>query len=272
MKMNKILSKAMSISLLIMSAECAKGAYPGAANALPLALGGDDMEKITSGEVITRNSDEGEDVASLTPSGTPLNAVLSDAPRGKAGFAVASASFIPCEKSTAELYNALLSVSTQKGITYISRREGMKSKVLFNESYFVDNYKKGASFDSLNGIDDPKVIDIPASEVRYAYQEDSSFGGNVYRYDISCNGNVLNAHITNETAMKYHGITCLKEGELSMFVQIAPADGGVIVNTAAIITGHKSKIHVLVVSVDLASSFSRRTRALHDWYKAQTAK
>lgn len=244
------------------------GCALGAMCAAELPLQGSDADAVMAGEVLTHSSADGEDAASLVPDESPLHERLLNIPSGKDGFAVASVSFIPTGKSVLELYNALLRISTQKGITYISRREGMKPKVLFDESYFIDGYSKGSV---MTAIADPVASAVPKSETLYAYQEDSSFGGNVYRYDITSNGSVITAHITNETAMKYHGITCLKAGELSMFVSLTPVDGGVIVNTAAIVTGHKSKVKVLVVSVDLASSFSRRTRALHDWYKVQAA-
>lgn len=260
-----IISKVASLAAL--AGICALSSKANAQAALPLSLDGGSMAQVMAGEVVTYCSADGEDVASLVPKGTPLYSTLSNVPSGKDGFAVSSVSFIPCDKSVLSLYNALTSVSTQKGITYISRREGMKPKVLFDESYFIEGvYKKGTS---VTAIADPKYDALPNSEVRYAYQEDSSFGGNIYRYTFSCDGTVINVHVTNETAMKYHGITCLKERELSMFVQITPVNGGVAVNSAAIVTGHKSKVKVLVVSVDLASSFSRRTRALHDWYKEQ---
>lgn len=254
-------------SILAAAGVCVLPSKMNAQAALPLALDDSNMALIASGEVVTFSSADEDDVSALVSEGTNLKAILTDIPSGKDGFAVSSVSFIPCKKSVLELYNALLKVSTQKGITYISRREGMTPKVLFNDSYLIEGpYKKGAS---INAIADPIVSTVPEKEVRYAYQEDSSFGGNIYRYTLTCDDCVINAHITNETAMKYHGITCLKENELSMFVQLTPVQDGVIVNTAAIIKGHKSKIKVFVVSVDLASSFSRRTRALHDWYKSQ---
>lgn len=282
MNINTMFARTMVALPLLAVAVCANSAGEDAASALPLALGAD-MASVMAGETVTRSSADGEDARSIVPQATALYAVLSDIPSGKNGFAVASVSYLPCAEGAdalgapgdaqnggmVYLYNALLSVSTQEGITYISRREGMKPKVLFEKSYFIDGYTKGEALDGLVPAQDCKVTAIPPCDTRYAYQEDSSFGGNVYRYDITFDGNTINAHITNETAMKYHGVTCLKEGELSMFVQLAPAASGVIINTAAIIRGHKSKMRVLFISVDLSSSFARRTRALHDWYKGQ---
>lgn len=238
--------------------------------ALPITLGTEEEQAVMGGEVVTRSTASGEDASSLVPESSPLHKVLSalmpyneNAKKGNS-FAVSSVSFISTSCDDVALYNALISVSTQKGITYISRREGYKPKVLFTQSYCIAGEWHGGK---AVRTDDIVVSVVPSEQTIWAYQEDSSFGENVYRYDLSALGGVLFAHITNETPMKYHGFTCLKANELSMYVSITPCDGGVLVNTAAIITGHKSTVKVLFATVDLASSFSRRTRALHDWYK-----
>lgn len=239
---------------------------------LPIFLNESEEKAVLEGETVTRSSAAGEDVASLVPSNTYLYKELSLVPpydesgKEEKTFAVASASYVKTDKDILSLYNALTAISTQKGITYLSRREGYKPKVLFSESYCIGGeYKKG---EDLVAMPDPIADKIKENMTIFAFQEDSSFSGNVYRYDIT-GGDVIAMHITNETAMKYHGVTCLKEKELSMFVEITPCEGGAVVNTAAVITGHKATVRILLFTVDLSSSFSRRTRALHDWYRMQ---
>lgn len=267
-----LISKACALSCAVFAQALAAQSVSPLASALP-DLGADDAERVMAGEVVCHDNSSGFDILSLVPEDSALRDFLADAPSGKKGFALASVSFVPCpgdfsnmeesEKMRA-LYNAIGSVSTQKGITYISRRAGYKPKVLFDESYLIESPESADV-----PLPDLRAEEVPESIVLFAFQKDSSFGGNVYRYEFQNGAREICARVTNLTAMKYHGVTCLKPEELTMFVAARPAEGGVIVNSAAIVRGHKTKVTVLVAKVDLSDSFRRRTGALHGWLKGR---
>ncbi len=237
---------------------------------------GNDYEEIMKGGVVSADNSGGNNITKLTPEGSLIKKRIAGAPAGAAGFAVASVSFIPYPQKWKSMdsrsrmllmYDILGRISTQKGITYISRRAGYKPKELFSESYYINNPD-----DTKTVLPDPVPSVIPESEVRYVYQNDTSFDGNVYRGTYTSTGNELYFEVTNCTAMKYHGITCLKENELAMCFSVYPAEEGIIVNSGAIVTGHKTHVNILFMDVNLSDSFKRRTEALHTWYRNQVEK
>jgi hypothetical protein len=234
---------------------------------------GNEYEEMMKGSVVSADNSGGKDITKLTPEGSRIKKRIAAAPSGAAGFAVASVSFIPYPQNWKDmdsssrmllLYDMLGRISTQKGITYISRRAGYKPKVLFSESYYIHSPD-----DTKNILPDPVPSVIPESEVRYVYQKDTSFDGNVYRGTYTNTSNELYFEVTNCTAMKYHGITCLKKNELAMCFSVYPAEEGIIVNSGAIVTGHKTHVKIFFMDVNLSDSFKRRTEALHTWYRNQ---
>jgi len=253
---------------------CVLSAQENVQNILPLQA--NEFSSLMSGEVLSQDNEGGTDVTKFVPKGSLLAKKLASAPSGAQGFAVTSVSVVPYPSSwgtmTPEnrllaLYNVLGRISTQKGITYISRRAGYKPKVLFDQSYFISSPDKVKT-----AIADPVAARLPAAEKRWVYQNDTSFGATVYEYTYTTDGDEIFVEITNLTPMKYHGITCLKEKEMSMYISILPADDGVILNSAAVVRGHKTHVQVLFMDVDLSDSFRRRTESLHTWYRDQLSK
>jgi hypothetical protein len=238
-----------------------------------LSLPGNTTNRLISGELLSADNADGSDITKFAPEGSLIGRKLAAAPAGVNGFAVTSVSVVPYpgswsklsrEERLLELYNILGRVSTQKGIMYISRRAGYKHKVLFDESYYISNQE-----DTKTVLPDPVAAALPASEKRLVYQSDTSFDGNIYQYMYTTDGGEIFLELTNCTPMKYHGITCLKEKELSMYISVYPAEEGIILNSAAVITGHKTHVKILFLDIDLSDSFRRRTEALHTWYKNQ---
>jgi hypothetical protein len=237
---------------------------------------GTELEKLMKGDILSADNSSGNDITKLAPENSLVSKRLAGAPEGAAGFAIASVSLIPYPQTWKDmdsssrmllLYDILGRISTQKGITYISRRAGYKPKELFSESYYIKDPD-----DTKTALPDPVPSAIPESEVRYVYQNDTSFDGNSYRSTYTNTDNELYFEVTNCTPMKYHGITCLKENELAMCFSVYPAAEGIIVDSAAIVTGHKTHVKILFMDVNLSDSFKRRTEALHTWYKNQVEK
>ena len=116
---------------------------------------------------------------------------------------------------------------------------------------------------------DPVASEVPPSDRRYVFQEDTSFGENTYLHTYTDSASEIFVEITNCTPMKYHGVTCLKEREMEMCISVYPLEEGIFFSSAAIVTGQKQTVTVLFIKVDLADAFKRRTDALYEWFLNQ---
>ena len=228
---------------------------------------------LVGGKVISFGNGSGEDLTKYVPSSSAAAKKLAAAPQGKQGFAVVSCALIPypaswknmsADEKLLSLYNAIGRVSAQKGITYISRRAGYKPKTLFTRSYYIADTEH-----TENALADPAASEVPPSDVRYVFQEDTSFGENTYLHTYTDSASEIFVEITNCTPMKYHGVTCLKEREMEMCISVYPLEEGIFFSSAAIVTGQKQTVTVLFIKVDLADAFKRRTDALYEWFLDQ---
>ena len=228
---------------------------------------------LVGGKVISFGNGSGEDLTKYVPSSSAAAKKLAAAPQGKQGFAVVSCAIIPypaswknmsADEKLLSLYNALGRVSAQKGITYISRRAGYKPKTLFTRSYYIADTEH-----TENALADPVASEVPSSDRRYVFQEDTSFGENTYLHTYTDSASEIFVEITNCTPMKYHGVTCLKEREMEMCISAYPLEEGIFFSSAAIVTGQKQTVTVLFIKVDLADAFKRRTDALYEWFLNQ---
>ena len=228
---------------------------------------------LVGGKVISFGNGSGEDLTKYVPSSSAAAKKLAAAPQGKQGFAVVSCAIIPypaswknmsADEKLLSLYNALGRVSAQKGITYISRRAGYKPKTLFTRSYYIADTEH-----TENALADPVASEVPSSDRRYVFQEDTSFGENTYLHTYTDSASEIFVEITNCTPMKYHGVTCLKEREMEMCISAYPLEEGIFFSSAAIVTGQKQTVTVLFIKVDLADAFKRRTDALYEWFLDQ---
>ncbi|MBR7064990.1 MAG: hypothetical protein IKI31_07590 [Treponema sp.] len=241
-----------------------------------LRLNDEQFNQIQQGSLISVDNSDGTNVTHYVPKKSEISRVLMEAPIGKAGFALTSISVVPypeqwknfsSKEKMLHLYNILGKISSQEGITYISRRAGYKPKTLFTKSYYIsDETKKD------NKLSDIVSETIPSTEVRYVFQEDTSFDENIYKHTYTNSENEIFLEITNCTPMKYHGVTCLKKDEMKMCFSLYPTEEGIILSSGAIVSRHGKTVTVLFVKVDLADSFKRRTDAIHLWFKNQLQK
>lgn len=190
------------------------------------------------------------------------------------GFNVVKTETIPYPKSWSSLteaqkqlrlLNMLSKISTQKGITYISRRSGYKPKMLFESSSYIDS----PDVNKRNILKDPVYKELPKQLVQYAEQKDSTFGDNIYKHEVTCTDKETMVQITNCSTMKYHGITCINAEELALYLSVMQSPTGIILSSGVTVHNHPKNIKILFMSVDIADSFSRRIDALGDWYKQQ---
>lgn len=230
----------------------------------------DKYNLILSGEILTENTSDG-DIRAIAPKSDLVDEKIEYIEAMDKGFGVAIGSLVPYpegwesmtkEERKLKLYNTLLKISTQSGITYISHRAGDKEKTLFSESYMV------SSPDKKNRIDDPVVDKVPLYAEYYSYQDDTSFGGNIYSLAYTAVNDEIFLDITNNNDLKFMGISLVKKGKVNMSLDFIEADEGIYVFAIASVKDKKPKISILFYTVDLELSFYNRIVALSNWFKS----
>ena len=159
-----------------------------------------------------------------------------------------------------DIFNMAQSISTIKGITYLSHSSGYKPEVLFTDAYFVQsktNKKKVA---------DPVSETVPEQVTRYVWLKDNRFGGNLYEVNYYCYNSEIFLEISNVNAMKYMGFKVLEPNSLHLYLDALLTEEGVMVSGLAVIYNQKPQVKVLVVTVDLPSAFMKRIDSLKNWF------
>lgn len=229
------------------------------------------LEQLRQGTVFEAYTNNGDKSVDIAPRGSQGMNVAVKADRIYDGFAVAAIQFIPYPESfqkmdenerRVNLYNIIRSVSTQKGLTYISHMAGDKPTVLFKDSYMISNPDKKNS-----KIPDPVSTEVPSTYSCYSYQKDNRFGSNVYSINYTIKDGDFLMDISNYTTMKYMGISCVDKGALHMYLEVIETDEGFVLFTTALVTGREPQVTVLFITVDLPSAFLRRTTALAEWFQ-----
>ena len=117
------------------------------------------------------------------------------------------------------LYNIFRSVSTMEGIEYYSAsRERMR--IFYIESYAV------RSPDDREPLPDPVVSEVPPEERIYVYQEDSSFGKNVYSVKYVRRENAYLMSMTNLTRMYYGILPVVAPENLEIHLTVVETEEG----------------------------------------------
>ena len=227
------------------------------------------FSSLLSGETVT-GSTLSDGILQLVPgSGTAFDKA-SAACETENAFSVGIVSFVEYpddwesfddERKLLEVFNIMTSVSTQTGITYISRTAGYKEKVLIEDSYRVTDPEKKTS-----ETDDPVFSELPSSFQMYSYQKDNRFGGNTFILDYVNTDNEIFLSITNNTSMKFMGVTCVEKEKLSMYIDVYLTEEGIVVFGMATICDREPEIKLLFYTIDLQSSFTRRITGMKDWF------
>ena len=228
-----------------------------------------DIQRLKSGETFEAYTSEGDKIADIAPLGSlgKNKALIGD--RIYKGFSVAALSFIPYpekylnmteEERRVTLFNVIRSVSTQKGLQYISHLAGEKPTTLFEDAYMLSNPDNTKS-----RIDDPVSTTVPESYSCYCYQKDNRFGKNVYSVNYTIKDTDFLMDINNHSKMKYMGITCVDKGALNMYLEVIETEEGFVLYTMAVAKDREPEVKVLFITVDLPSAFMRRITALKNW-------
>ena len=242
-------------------------AYPSLRDILP-SVDDETYSRILSGETVQQSS-SGGDLALIAPASDLVSGKIAEIAAMEKGFGVAVGSLVPYPEGWKDmtagdrqlsLYNSLLRISTMTGLTYISHRAGDKEKALFEECSMLSSDNKK------DKIGDPKVTEVPMYAEYYSYQDDTSFGGNVYRMSYSVVGDEIFLDIRNNNDLRFMGISLVKKDKVNMSLDIQETQEGIYVYALASVRDKKNKINVLFYSVDLELSFYNRIVALSKWF------
>lgn len=233
------------------------------------AVDDETYSRIVSGEIVSENSSDG-DLSIIAPASSLVKEKIDYILSLEKGFGVALGSLVEYpegwkgmtgEERKLALYNALLKISTQKGLTYISHRAGDKEKTLFEDAYMLSSENKK------DKIDDPVVTSVPDYAEYYAYQDDTSFGGNLYSLTYTSVGDEIFMDIKNNNDLHLMGINIVKKGKVNMSLDFIETDEGIYVYALASVKDKKPKINILFYTVDLELSFYNRIVALSKWFR-----
>lgn len=234
------------------------------------------LESYLTGEVIEMYSVHGDDLASIACDGTlALQKALEDC-SDPDSFSQGLAVFVPYPESWGSLssdeirmktMNMLTSISTIKGITYISYSAGDKPVVLFEDAYTLDSSGKKKTADTIFKYA-PDQYELSTK----AYLKDNRFGGNTYSVDYRISGNEIFMKMTNLSALKLLLFKAVDAGELDMCMDVVLTDEGFALFGMATVYNRPTAVNAVVTTVDLPSAFMRRITALKDWFLQEVSR
>lgn len=231
----------------------------------------DKVEVFLSGDTVEMYSLNGEYVPSIAMDGSIGKSKAKNDYEKEGVFTLGLATFVKypdsweCmsfDEKKLEIINTFLSISTIKGITYISHSAGDKPKVLFSDAYtLVDKDSKKEAYDV-------KFSYAPSS-YKYqvaAYLKDSVFGGNKYLIDYDISESEIFMTITNYADLKFLFFKAVSKGELNMCVDAVMTKEGIAIFALATVYSQESSINTPVGSIHLPSAFMKRITSLKNWF------
>ena len=231
----------------------------------------DKVEAFLSGDTIEMYSLLGECVPSIAMDGSMGKSKANKDYGKEDAFTLGLSTFIEYpeswknmsfEEKKLRIINTFLSISTIKGITYISHTAGEKPKVLFSDAYtLVDKDSKKEAYD----------VEFSYAPTSYKYQvaaylKDSIFGGNKYLVDYDISESEIFMTITNYTDLKFLFYKAVAKGELNMCVDAVMTKEGIAIFALATVFGQESSIQTPFGSIHLPSAFMKRITSLKNWF------
>lgn len=229
------------------------------------------LEKLLSGETLEYYSVYGDDVKALAFDSTKGKAKAEEDEGGEKVLVSGISAFVPYPDSWSdmdyserklEIINTLLSISTIKGITYISYSAGEKAKTLFSDAYTLTAAKKGKKAYDAEFIYAPDTYSYEIA----AYLKDNIFGGNTYTVNYEISGDEIFMTVTNVSKLKFLFFTAVDEGELDLSVDVLMTEEGIAVFGLATVRNADEYVKTPVTDVHLPSAFTRRITSLKDWF------
>lgn len=159
------------------------------------------------------------------------------------------------EASRLKIYNILRSISTMEGIEYYSASR-KRMRTLFARSYVIDGP------DKQKRIPDPLVQEIPAYSRLYIFQEDLTFGENVYRSEYRYSGQYFLVTNRNMTTMRYFLLPMVKAEQSVTYILLIPAGREILFYGA---TGANT-MSFFGLERTRENSFYNRLKAIYGWF------
>jgi hypothetical protein len=151
--------------------------------------------------------------------------------------------------------NVLRSVSRLEGLQYYSASHG-RMRLLYKTSYRI------VSPENRHRLEDPLVTAPPAHEEVWVYQEDTTFGGNVYAVSYDIAERSVRMKVVNQTTMRYFVLPMVQPGGMVLSFLIVP-DGEDLVFyavAAARVNGPWARAGAI------QESFTNRVDAMYRWF------
>jgi hypothetical protein len=147
------------------------------------------------------------------------------------------------------------SISSLAGIEYWSASR-KRMWPFYTESYVVDSPK------TANRIPDPVLESLPARDRAFAFQRDTTFGGNLYAYDFLSDGKSFALIGRNLGALRYMLLPIMNENDLGTLVFALPLREGILVYGLS-----AAKAFLLPgMEARTLASLSNRADALYAWF------
>jgi len=165
----------------------------------------------------------------------------------------------PLEAEILAAYNVLRSVSTLQGIEYYSATR-KKIRQLYSYSSLITGPEDQTP------ILDSRLYRIPQSrETLYARQNDTTFGDNRYRIELSAGMDYVVQHSTNLTKLSLGIVPVAGPGNIHVRLLIVRVDEGLLIYIAS------SARATLVpgVRTTLEESFGNRAAAVYAWFSKE---
>jgi len=170
-------------------------------------------------------------------------------------FSVSPKINLNSDKNLLMLYNLLHSLHTLKGTTYYSATR-KKRRILFYDSYVIDNPV------SKNRMSDPEYQSIPENNEIYIFQNDSTFGKNIYSVKYMANRQRIIMRTENLTTMKYIFLPLIKPNSLINYFVIVPGEESILFYGISFAEFNRN-IPLIGNHID---SFYNRLKAMYSWF------
>lgn len=229
------------------------------------------IERLLSGDTIEYYSVYDEDVTRIAFDGTKGKTKAGEDMEIEGALVSGIVTFVPYPESWSGLshdekklriINTLLSISTIKGITYISDSAGDKPKTLFSDAYTLTAAKKGKKATDASFVYAPESYSYDIA----AYLKDNIFGGNTYTVNYDISSDEIFMTITNVSKLKFLFFTAVNEGELDLCVDVLMTKEGIAIFGLATVREADEYVKTPVTDVHLPSAFTRRITSLKDWF------
>ncbi len=222
------------------------------------------LGKLRAGKVLS-SSVQADYALSLVPAITTGDSIAAEVKSRRPSIGVEMSSIIsglPQLMDTKEgwllLYNSLHAVSTMKGIPYYSVTRG-KTQVLFTDAYVID------SADKKNRVADPVFSEIPPEDAVFTFQEDGTFGKNVYEESFLFKEDHLLVKIDNLTTISFLFLPLIQPRNLVSQVALIPSGNDVVFYGVSYLT----TAFPLGDRTSREDSLKNRLTAMEHWLKTR---